>query len=79
MVSAPIYYATGKRKTSIARVFMKPGNGKITVNDKDVGEYFSRETAKMVIYQPLELTKTLDKFDITATVMGGASRDRPGR
>jgi small subunit ribosomal protein S9 len=78
MVSAPTYYATGKRKTSIARVFMKPGNGKITVNDKDVGEYFSRETAKMVIYQPLELTKTLDKFDITATVTGGGITGQAG-
>ena len=78
MVSAPTYYATGKRKTSIARVFMRPGAGKITVNDKDIGEYFSRETAKMVIYQPLELTKTLDKFDISVNVAGGGITGQAG-
>ena len=78
MVSAPTFYATGKRKTSIARVFMKPGAGKITVNEKDVGEYFSRETAKMVVYQPLELTKTLDKFDITVNVTGGGISGQAG-
>jgi small subunit ribosomal protein S9 len=78
MATAPTYYATGKRKTSIARIFMRPGNGKITVNDKDVGEYFSRETAKMVIYQPLELTKTLDKFDILVNVAGGGITGQAG-
>ncbi len=72
------YYATGKRKTSIARVFMRPGMGRIMVNSKDVGEYFSRETAKMVIYQPLELTKTLDKFDITVNVTGGGIAGQAG-
>ncbi len=78
MVNAPTFYATGKRKTSIARVFMKPGAGKITVNTKDVGEYFSRETAKMVVYQPLELTKTLDKFDISVNVTGGGISGQAG-
>jgi small subunit ribosomal protein S9 len=72
------YYATGKRKTSVARVFMRPGAGKITVNDKDAGEYFSRETAKMVILQPLELTKTLDKFDIFVNVAGGGITGQAG-
>jgi small subunit ribosomal protein S9 len=78
MESAPMYYATGKRKTSIARVFMRPGAGKITVNSKDIGEYFSRETAKMVVFQPLELTKTLDKFDISVTVTGGGITGQAG-
>ena len=78
MASAPTYYATGKRKTSIARVFMRPGSGRITVNEKDIGEYFSRETAKMVIFQPLELTKTLDKFDITVNVIGGGITGQAG-
>jgi small subunit ribosomal protein S9 len=78
MVNAPTYYATGKRKASVARVFMRPGTGRIVVNKKDVGDYFSRETAKMVVYQPLELTKTLDKFDITVNVAGGGITGQAG-
>jgi small subunit ribosomal protein S9 len=78
MVNAPTYYATGKRKASVARVFMRPGTGRIVVNKKDVGDYFSRETAKMVVYQPLELTKTLDKFDITVSVAGGGITGQAG-
>ncbi len=67
------YYATGKRKTSIARVHLRPGNGKMVVNKRPLDEYFRRETLKMIIRQPLELTETMDKFDILATVRGGGS------
>ncbi len=66
------FYATGKRKTAIARVWLIPGgSGKITVNKKPYEEYFERETALMVIRQPLELTQMLGKFDVMATVKGG--------
>jgi small subunit ribosomal protein S9 len=78
MAETLTYYATGKRKTSVARVFMRPGTGKIVVNDRDVIEYFSRETAKMVVYQPLEMTKTVDKFDITVNVSGGGITGQAG-
>lgn len=65
------FYATGKRKTAIARVWLIPGSGKITVNKKPYEEYFERETALMVIRQPLELTQMLNKFDVMAMVKGG--------
>lgn len=65
------YYATGKRKTSVARVWMKPGGGKVTVNDQELDSYFSLDTAKVMVSQPLELTGTLGQFDISATVKGG--------
>lgn len=65
------FYATGKRKTSIARVWMRPGAGKVTVNDQELGSYFRLETAKVMVSQPLELTGTLGQFDISATVQGG--------
>ncbi|MCD6319497.1 MAG: 30S ribosomal protein S9 [Candidatus Desulfofervidaceae bacterium] len=65
------FYATGKRKTAIARVWLAPGSGKITVNRKSYEEYFERETALMIIRQPLELTQMLNKFDVKAMVKGG--------
>ena len=66
------FYATGKRKTAVARVWLIPGgSGKIIVNKKPYEEYFERETALMVIRQPLELTQMLGKFDVMATVKGG--------
>ena len=65
------YYATGKRKTSIARIWMKPGDGKVKVNDQDLNNYFKLDTAKMMIFQPLELTGTLGQFDIDITVQEG--------
>ena len=66
-----IFYATGKRKTSVARVRMKPGEGKFTVNDRALENYFSLETARMMIFHPLELTGTVGQFDIEVNVDGG--------
>lgn len=72
------FYGTGKRKSSIARVWLKPGSGNITVNDKSLDEYFGRETSKMVVKQPLELTENVDKFDIFVTVKGGGDSGQAG-
>jgi small subunit ribosomal protein S9 len=72
------FYGTGKRKTSIARVWLTPGTGKIIVNDKSVDDYFGRETSKMVLKQPLEFTENADKFDIYATVKGGGDSGQAG-
>ncbi len=65
------FYATGKRKTSVARVRMAPGEGKFTVNEKPLETYFSLETSRMMINQPLELTGTMGQFDIIVNVDGG--------
>lgn len=65
------YYGTGKRKTSIARVWLKPGEGSAVINKKPVDHYFGRETAKMVIQQPFELTGTQNQFELLANVTGG--------
>ena len=72
------YYGTGRRKTSTARVFMKPGSGKITVNNQDLDLYFGRVTGRMVVRQPLELTETLNQFDIFVTVAGGGGSSQAG-
>ncbi|MHB8708624.1 MAG: 30S ribosomal protein S9 [Desulfuromonadales bacterium] len=72
------YYATGKRKTSVARVWMKAGSGNIVVNQKSIDEYFGRETSKMVIRQPLELTGNVGKFDIFVNVCGGGPSGQAG-
>lgn len=72
------FYGTGKRKSSIARVWLKPGSGNITVNHKSLDEYFGRETSKMVVKQPLELTENVDKFDIFVTVKGGGDSGQAG-
>ncbi|WP_223787915.1 30S ribosomal protein S9 [Marinicella meishanensis] len=72
------YYGTGRRKSSSARVFLTPGSGQIIVNDKDISEYFSRETARMVVKQPLEKLGMLDQFDIKATVIGGGTTGQAG-
>jgi small subunit ribosomal protein S9 len=71
-------YGTGRRKTSAARVFLKPGTGKITVNDRPLDEFFGRETGRMIVRQPLELVQLVDKFDITATVAGGGITGQAG-
>ena len=71
-------YGTGRRKTSVARVFIRRGNGKITVNGKDIGQYFSRESGRMIVRQPLELTQSSDKFDIMVTVEGGGTTGQAG-
>jgi len=72
------FYGTGRRKSSIARVWLKPGSGKITVNDKSLDDYFGRETSKMVVKQPLEFTENADKFDIYVTVKGGGDSGQAG-
>jgi small subunit ribosomal protein S9 len=72
------YYGTGRRKSSIARVFLRPGKGEIKVNDRPLAEYFGRETSSMVIRQPLETVDLLDKFDIYATVVGGGVSGQAG-
>ena len=64
-------YATGKRKTAVARVFLSPGTGNITVNKRPADDYFVRETNRMVMRQSLELIEALDQYDISATVVGG--------
>ena len=66
-----VYYGTGKRKTSVARTWLKPGSGNITINRRSIGNYFGRETAKMIVEQPLVLTDTSGNFDITVNVSGG--------
>ena len=75
---AKVYQATGKRKSSIAKVTMTSGTGKITVNGKDVREYFPFETLVMDLEQPLELTNTKDLFDINCSVQGGGFRGQAG-
>jgi small subunit ribosomal protein S9 len=64
-------YSTGKRKTAVARIWLKPGSGKITVNERPADEYFERETSRMIMRQPLELIEVLDEYDVTASVAGG--------
>jgi small subunit ribosomal protein S9 len=72
------HYGTGRRKSSVARVFMKPGKGDIVVNDKPLDVYFSRETGRMIVRQPLELVGSVDKFDIMVTVLGGGESGQAG-
>jgi small subunit ribosomal protein S9 len=72
------YYGTGRRKTSVARVYLRPGNGKIVVNRRDFDEYFPNQVLKMVIRQPLLLTETADKFDILINVNGGGQTGQAG-
>lgn len=72
------YTATGKRKSSIARVFLKPGAGKIVINERPVEEYFGRETLRMILRQPLELTGTIGKYDISVNVNGGGGSGQAG-
>jgi small subunit ribosomal protein S9 len=72
------YYGTGRRKSSSARVFLTPGSGKIIINDKDINEYFSRETGVMIATQPLEKLGLVDQFDIKATVVGGGTTGQAG-
>ena len=72
------YYGTGRRKTSTARVFLKGGNGSITINGRGIDEYFGREVARMIVRQPLELTETVEKFDANITDAGGGSFGQAG-
>ena len=77
-MSVTYNYGTGRRKNAVARVFIKPGKGDIIVNDKPVDVYFSRETGRMVVRQPLELTETVGKFDIMVNVQGGGESGQAG-
>lgn len=78
MAKTKQYYGTGRRKSSVARVFLRPGKGKISVNDRQIDEYFGRETSCMVIRQPLETVDVLNKFDIYVTVKGGGIAGQAG-
>ena len=71
-------YGTGRRKTSTARVFLKPGSGKITINDRTIENFFGRETGRMIVRQPLELTETTGRFDGNVTVAGGGITGQAG-
>ncbi|RLB04523.1 MAG: 30S ribosomal protein S9, partial [Deltaproteobacteria bacterium] len=72
------FYATGKRKTAVARVWLRPGQGRIEVNKRQLDEYFPRETLKMTILQPFELTNTLGQFDVYVNVRGGGVSGQAG-
>ncbi len=72
------YYGTGRRKTAVARVYLRPGTGKITVNKRDFEEYFPNRVLKMVIRQPLQITETSEKFDILINVAGGGPTGQAG-
>jgi small subunit ribosomal protein S9 len=72
------YYGTGRRKTAAARVYLRPGAGEVKVNGRTLDVYFPNEVLKMVIKQPLQLTETVEKFDITVTVAGGGSAGQAG-
>ena len=78
MAKTERYYGTGRRKKSIARVYLVPGNGNITINKRSIDEYFGLETLKMVVRQPLNATNTLGKVDIVATVEGGGVSGHAG-
>ena len=72
------FYGTGRRKSSIARVYLVPGTGKITINKKDMEEYFGLDTLKLIVKQPLALTETADKFDVLVNVHGGGFTGQAG-
>lgn len=72
------YYGTGRRKSSVARVFLKPGKGQFIVNGKPVDEFFSRDTGRMIVRQPLEVTKNASTFDIMVNVYGGGENGQAG-
>ena len=78
MAEENVYYATGKRKTAIARTWIKPGSGVITVNDRELDDYFKVGTAKTIMLQPLVLTNTRDNFDIRVKVIGGGISGQAG-
>ena len=76
--SRPYFYGTGRRKSSVARVRVYAGTGKITINGRDIDDYFGLETLKLIVNQPLELTDTVGKFDIVCTVAGGGVTGQAG-
>lgn len=72
------YYGTGRRKSSVARVYLVPGTGKVMINKRDIDEYFGLETLKVIVRQPLTLTETVDKFDVLVNVKGGGYTGQAG-
>lgn len=76
--SKPYFYGTGRRKSSVARVRLYQGTGKITLNDRDIDDYFGLETLKLIVRQPLNLTDTLGKFDVVCRVAGGGVTGQAG-
>lgn len=77
-VAKDVNYGTGRRKTATARVFLKPGKGSIVINDRTLEEYFGRETARMIVKQPLEATDLQGRFDIIVSVVGGGINGQAG-
>ena len=73
-----VFTATGRRKTSVARVFLRPGKGKILINKLSLQEYFGRETARMIVLQPFDLTQTTGSFDLEVNVVGGGNSGAAG-
>lgn len=74
----PYYYGTGRRKNSVARVRVYPGTGKITINDRDIDDYFGLDTLKLIVRQPMAVTDTLGKFDVVCRVSGGGVSGQAG-
>ena len=78
MVASSLHYATGRRKESVARVWLVPGNGTVTINNRKIDEYFGRETLKMILRQPFEVTESVDKWDVRVNVTGGGHTGQAG-
>ena len=72
------YYGTGRRKSSVARVRLVPGNGNVTINGRDIDEYFGKKTLEMIVMQPLELTETAGRFDVKVNATGGGTTGQAG-
>ena len=77
-MATEIYYGTGRRKSSAARVYMTKGSGQVVINDRPIDEFFSRETSRMIVRQPFELLEMTDKFDLKVTVKGGGISGQAG-
>ena len=78
MAKTANYYGTGRRKSSVARVYLVPGTGKITINKRDIDEYFGLDTLKLIVRQPLVATDTVDKYDVKVNVVGGGFTGQAG-
>ena len=77
-MASSTFYGTGRRKSSVARVYITPGTGKVTINKKDMDDYFGLETLKIIVRQPLEATNTADKYDVICKVQGGGFTGQAG-
>jgi small subunit ribosomal protein S9 len=77
-MASDVFYGTGRRKSSTARVYLRPGSGSITVNQRSLDQFFGRKTARMIVRQPLDLTELGDKFDVTVRVHGGGTTGQAG-